>query len=130
MLKFADIIEAISGIRPEWADQNVSGAVVDSRQAVPGCLFVALPGEHHDGHDFVGEAFAGGAMIAIVDRNLGEDFSHIDLRRGATPPAQKPDFPLCLLVDNSLSGLQQTARFWRSRTCAIRSTSRPGSAST
>jgi UDP-N-acetylmuramoyl-tripeptide--D-alanyl-D-alanine ligase len=115
MLKSADVIEAISGIRPKWADQNVSGAVVDSRQAVPGCLFVALPGEHHDGHDFVAEAFTGGAEIAIIDRDLGQNFSQIDLRRGAAPPAEKPDFPLCLLVDDSLSGLQQAARFWRSK---------------
>jgi UDP-N-acetylmuramoyl-tripeptide--D-alanyl-D-alanine ligase len=54
-------------------------------------------------------------MIAIVDRNLGEKFrTSIALARKA-PPTQNPDFPLCLLVDNSLSGLQQTARFWRSQ---------------
>ena len=31
-------------------------AVIDSRQAGPGDLFVALPGERHDGHDFAAEA--------------------------------------------------------------------------
>jgi UDP-N-acetylmuramoyl-tripeptide--D-alanyl-D-alanine ligase len=39
---------------------------VDSREVVPGSLFVALPGERVDGADFVAEAFRKGAIAAIV----------------------------------------------------------------
>jgi len=44
----------------------VRGAAVDSRQAGRGDLFVALPGEQVDGHDFVGDALAHGASAAMV----------------------------------------------------------------
>ncbi len=39
----------------------------DSRNISPGALFVALRGEHHDGHAFVGAALRGGAAYALVD---------------------------------------------------------------
>jgi UDP-N-acetylmuramoyl-tripeptide--D-alanyl-D-alanine ligase len=40
----------------------------DSRRIKPGDLFVALRGPHFDGHDFVEQALAQGAIGAIVDR--------------------------------------------------------------
>ncbi len=42
--------------------------IIDSRQVSPGCLFVALPGERVDGHDFVGAAAAAGAAAVLVGR--------------------------------------------------------------
>ena len=44
--------------------------VVDSRQAVPGGLFVALPGTRADGHDHAGEAVAAGAVAVLAAREL------------------------------------------------------------
>jgi UDP-N-acetylmuramoyl-tripeptide--D-alanyl-D-alanine ligase len=44
----------------------VFNAVADSRDVKPGDLFVALPGEHTDGHRFVAAAFRQGAHAAIV----------------------------------------------------------------
>lgn len=44
--------------------------VIDSRAATPGCLFVALPGEHADGHDFAAAAVAAGAAAVLVGREL------------------------------------------------------------
>jgi UDP-N-acetylmuramoyl-tripeptide--D-alanyl-D-alanine ligase len=47
----------------------VDGAVViDSRDAGPGGLFVALPGERVDGHDFVGTATAAGVTVSFTTR--------------------------------------------------------------
>jgi UDP-N-acetylmuramoyl-tripeptide--D-alanyl-D-alanine ligase len=46
----------------------VSSLVVDSRTASPGAMFVALPGERADGHLFVADALAGGAVAAMVRR--------------------------------------------------------------
>ncbi len=45
-------------------------AVLDSRQVVRGGLFVALRGDHADGHDHVGGAAARGAAAALVARDL------------------------------------------------------------
>lgn len=45
--------------------------VIDSRATTPGCLFVALPGELTDGHDFAAGAAAAGAAAVLVTRELG-----------------------------------------------------------
>jgi UDP-N-acetylmuramoyl-tripeptide--D-alanyl-D-alanine ligase len=51
---------------------TVSGPVViDSRKAGPGGLFVALPGEHADGHDYAGAAAAAGAVAVLASRPVG-----------------------------------------------------------
>jgi len=48
---------------------TVTGSVVvDSRLVEPGSLFVALPGEHHDGHEFLADAFNAGAALALVTK--------------------------------------------------------------
>jgi UDP-N-acetylmuramoyl-tripeptide--D-alanyl-D-alanine ligase len=44
----------------------IGPVVTDSREVLPGCVFVALPGERADGADFVEEAFGKGALAAIV----------------------------------------------------------------
>ena len=52
-------------------DRVVTGLVVDSRLAVDGSLFLALPGEHVDGHDFVAAAVERGAAAALVAHPVG-----------------------------------------------------------
>jgi len=47
---------------------RASGVSIDSRSLVPGDLFVALAGPNHDGHDFIGKAFAAGAAAALSHR--------------------------------------------------------------
>jgi len=44
--------------------------VVDSRQVETGALFVALPGEHSDGHDHAPAAVAAGAALVLAAREL------------------------------------------------------------
>lgn len=51
-------------------DEKISGVSTDSRKVCQGDLFVALKGEHFDGHDFVPEAFQKGAIAALVNRQL------------------------------------------------------------
>jgi UDP-N-acetylmuramoyl-L-alanyl-D-glutamate--2,6-diaminopimelate ligase len=48
----------------------VRGITDDSRSVRPGWLFVAVPGFHVDGHDFVVRAAAAGASAAIVEREI------------------------------------------------------------
>lgn len=45
--------------------------VIDSRQAGPGSLFAALPGENVDGHDFAAAAIARGAVAVLASRPVG-----------------------------------------------------------
>lgn len=48
----------------------VAGLAADSRFVRPGSLFVAVPGDHVDGHDFAGRAVAAGALALIVERPI------------------------------------------------------------
>ena len=52
------------------ADARVCAVTNDSRKACSGSLFVALPGEHADGHDYVPDAFRRGATAALVRQDL------------------------------------------------------------
>ncbi|HEU4355271.1 MAG TPA: UDP-N-acetylmuramoyl-tripeptide--D-alanyl-D-alanine ligase [Actinomycetota bacterium] len=61
-------VATVVGGRAVGADVTVTSAASDSRAARPGSLFVALPGERVDGHDFVAAAAARGATAALVSR--------------------------------------------------------------
>jgi UDP-N-acetylmuramoyl-tripeptide--D-alanyl-D-alanine ligase len=114
MLTLADVIEALTNTRPAMADTVITEAAIDSRQVIPGSLFVAIPGERVDGHDFVADAFQRGASFALIQREIGGAYPTVDLRRVPPPESfDSLDSPLCLLVENSLAALQTVARFWR-----------------
>jgi UDP-N-acetylmuramoyl-tripeptide--D-alanyl-D-alanine ligase len=140
MLTTADILEAIIGIRLEQMGENpstadgadarlqallhrpITGGLVDSRQAYVGVLFVALPGENVDGHDFVGDAFECGARLALIQHEVPGIQPVIDLREPVTPETLRnmlaglaPEAPFCILVKDSLAALQKAAGFWRSK---------------
>jgi UDP-N-acetylmuramoyl-tripeptide--D-alanyl-D-alanine ligase len=56
----------LAGADPETV---VTGPVLmDSRSVVPGTLFVAVPGERVDGHDFAAEAVRSGAVAVLAQR--------------------------------------------------------------
>jgi UDP-N-acetylmuramoyl-tripeptide--D-alanyl-D-alanine ligase len=67
-LTAADLAAATSGRLVARSGRPVLGAAVDSREVVPGNLFVALAGERVDGHDFVGAAIRAGAAAVLVAR--------------------------------------------------------------
>jgi UDP-N-acetylmuramoyl-tripeptide--D-alanyl-D-alanine ligase len=114
MLTLADILEALTGKRIESTSLYISEATIDSRQAIPAALFVALPGENTDGHDYIEQAFKRGAHLALVQKDLSAQFPTIDLRMGDLLEDETiPDGPFCLLVEDSLKALQTIAGFWR-----------------
>lgn len=114
MLFLADVFEALTGFRPDWASQVLKETCIDSRNVTHDTLFVALPGERVDGHDFIADAFSRGAKLAIVQRDLSSIFPVIDLtsikEQASLLPQQEP---YCLLVEDSLQALQQIARLYR-----------------
>lgn len=72
-----------------------SKVFTDSRQSVPGGLFFALRGDQFDGNQYAATALAQGASFAVVD-----------------DPAVVRD-ERYLLVENTLTSLQDLARFHR-----------------
>src|SRR5579884_614034 len=72
----------------------------DSRSVRPGDLFVALKGESQDGHAFVPQAFAGGALAAVVDRAHRDELAALGR-------------PL-IVVRDTLAALHDLAAYWRS----------------
>ena len=114
MLTLADVIEALTNLRPAEAKVVITEAAVDSRQVIPGGLFVALPGERADGHDYVADAFQRGASFALIQHPVSDELPVINLRADEnTALPSTPDTPVCLMVENTLNALQQIARFWR-----------------
>lgn len=116
MILLADLIEALSGVRPPNAPLMISEAAVDSRQVIPAGLFVALPGERVDGHDYVEEAFRKGASVALVQKDLSIPYPTITLTPGQfSAQNTMPRAPFCIRVENTLTALQKIAQFWRSK---------------
>lgn len=79
--------------------------VIDSRKAVAGAVFVALPGERTDGHRFVGEVFSAGAAWAVVSRQWFAE-------KGAAFDGPGHRF---LVADDPVAAFQQLATAYRER---------------
>ncbi|HKD16634.1 MAG TPA: Mur ligase domain-containing protein, partial [Thermoanaerobaculia bacterium] len=62
-----DDVAAASAARAEGT-ASLSGVAVDSRQARPGDLFVAIPGARVDGHDYAADAVSRGARALLAER--------------------------------------------------------------
>lgn len=104
--------------------------IIDTRRIQrPGAVFFALKGERVDGHDFVGDAFARGAVAAVIERDVtGIDRREVaatvvDLTRcppvhitgqtsgKALPSDVRP--PVIVKVPDVLEAMQKAARWWR-----------------
>ena len=67
-LSFEEIVRAVDGSAVAGAAPCgiVEGVGTDSRAVKPGSLFVCIPGETFDGHDFAGKAAEAGAAALLV----------------------------------------------------------------
>lgn len=69
-MKLKQLMEALPGAQAEGPlDRQITGIAYDSRRVTPGMLFVAIPGLHTDGHEFVSNAVDRGALAVICERN-------------------------------------------------------------
>src|SRR5918997_3811385 len=89
---------ALLNARTAGGDVTFTRVSTDTRSLENGDLFVALRGERFDGHAFVAQAQAAGAVAAMVDESGG---------------AQWP-LP-ALIVDDTRLALGRLAAQWRSR---------------
>ncbi|MGC8880017.1 MAG: UDP-N-acetylmuramoyl-tripeptide--D-alanyl-D-alanine ligase [Anaerolineae bacterium] len=117
-LTLSEILLGLTGHTPggsKVASTSISQVVVDSRQALPGAMFVALPGKHTDGHDYVADAFQRGAIVALIHRPVQGDWVTIDATGPLPQDLGEIQMPLCIKVTNTLSALQQLATYWRGK---------------
>ncbi|MEZ5092367.1 UDP-N-acetylmuramoyl-tripeptide--D-alanyl-D-alanine ligase [Nocardioides sp.] len=71
-MTLAQIAEAVAGVVVGPPDLVVSGEpFLDSREPVPEGLFVAVAGEHVDGHDYAAAAVDRGAAAVLASRDVG-----------------------------------------------------------
>ena len=98
-LDVAFVARALEGrLRAPAPDSDIEfrRAVIDSREAGPADLFVALPGARVDGHDFASAAVQAGASGVLASRELPE----------------VTGIPV-FLVDDTLAALQELGAAWR-----------------
>ena len=68
-LTFAELVAPLNG-RLVGADCTFTGVSIDSRNIVQGQLFIALTGPNFDGHDYLSDVAAKGAVGALVEREV------------------------------------------------------------
>ncbi|RUP84760.1 MULTISPECIES: UDP-N-acetylmuramoyl-tripeptide--D-alanyl-D-alanine ligase [unclassified Kocuria] len=72
----AQVAEAVSGRLvgvPDPSAVTVTSVATDSREVVPGTLFVAKPGESTDGHRFLPQAAHAGAVLNLTEREVADE---------------------------------------------------------
>ncbi len=93
-ITLSELADAVGGrlVRAPRPDAPVGpDVVIDSRAARAGSLFVAIPGERVDGHDYLAAAAAGGAVAALTVREVDADLPQV-------------------VVDDTVAGLARLAR--------------------
>ncbi len=93
----AGIIKARSEAS-QYAIRDFNGVSIDSRTTRPGDCFFAIPGENFDGHDYVADAFAKGAVCAVVSKDI---------------PVSKPTDKSFLKVEDTIKALGDFAGEYR-----------------
>jgi UDP-N-acetylmuramoyl-tripeptide--D-alanyl-D-alanine ligase len=101
-------IARAAGARLLSAPSRVSGperAVIDSREAGPGALFVGLPGQRAHGGEFAAQALHAGAWGVLSDR------AHVEAADRAANGGT--GLGVALAADDPLRALQRLANAWR-----------------
>jgi UDP-N-acetylmuramoyl-tripeptide--D-alanyl-D-alanine ligase len=114
MLTLGTVLEALTGHPYDGVTQVITDAAIDSRLVIPGSLFVAIKGEHVDGHEFIEEAIQHGAVVVLIDREITVPVQIVDLRSSISDDElQSVEIPLALLVEDTVQALQTIAGHWR-----------------
>ena len=115
MFTLADVLEPLTGRQWPNATMVISDAVTDSRQAIPASLFIAIPGERTDGHDYIATAFKNGAVLALIQKDVDPTIPVIDFRSSISSEIALPAAPFAIRVEDTLISLQKIAGAWRSK---------------
>ena len=97
-----EVMAATGGRLDGEVTQTIGGVSIDSRSIDAGDIFVAIAGEHRDGHEFAAAALRKGAALAVVSR----------------PDPEMRDSGALLVVDEPLAALERLAAAARQRSGA------------
>lgn len=92
-------------VSPLDAHTLATGVAWDSRDVTPGDVYLALPGERVDGHDFITDVLQAGAVGVLVTQQLPQEVLTLAREMGAA----------VLLVPNTAHALVDMARYWRTQ---------------
>jgi UDP-N-acetylmuramoyl-tripeptide--D-alanyl-D-alanine ligase len=115
MFTLADVLEPLTGRRYDNAGMVLSDAVIDSRQAIHASMFIAIPGDRVDGHDYIDTAFKNGATLALVQKEIDPAIPVIDTRSPLPEKIDIPAAPFAIRVEDTQTSLQKIAGHWRSQ---------------
>jgi len=106
--RVAEIIEATGG-RLFCGDlgRMFTGVSIDSRRISADDLFIAIKGEVHDGHRFIGNVIEQGVNGCLIDQRKTDMLSKLELSDTGV---------VCITVDNTTKALGDMAAFNRRRT--------------
>ena len=82
-------VGAVETVNPEPV--TLTDVAYDARAVVPGALFVCVPGQRADGHDFAPDAVARGAAALLVERRLDLPVPQLLVRNARTAMAFAAD---------------------------------------
>ncbi len=99
MKRFTRLAELGECLQLPVEDRSISGHAIDSRQVKAGDVFFALKGEKFDGHDFLKEVAAKGAVAAVVEESYRGESAGLSL----------------LKVSDVTKALQELAKYLQAR---------------
>ena len=124
-LTLADLWLALRHALPDSSgaigETPIRSVVIDSRQASPDSLFVALRGEHADGHDYVRDAIANGAAAVIAEERAltsAAGAANFVLPNGeiiAATAVEPGSAAFVFVAADSLGALQSLASYWHAK---------------
>src|SRR5437667_1901833 len=69
-MQLKQLVNELSPLRVEGPlERDLAGISYDSRRVTPGMVFVAIPGQKTDGHQYVSTAIDRGATAIICEKN-------------------------------------------------------------
>ncbi|HFD11439.1 MAG TPA: UDP-N-acetylmuramoyl-tripeptide--D-alanyl-D-alanine ligase, partial [Crenotrichaceae bacterium] len=96
MMTLTELASAVNGTLSGKKDTRFTGVSIDGRSLKPGDLYVAIKGEHYDGHDFVNQASQAGAAGCLIEYPHHADIASVH-------------------VDQTRLALGSLAKYWRQR---------------
>lgn len=58
-------------------DTEISQICSDSREVLPGGMFICVTGTHRDGHDYISDAVSRSCAVVVLEREVADDVLHV-----------------------------------------------------
>jgi UDP-N-acetylmuramoyl-L-alanyl-D-glutamate--2,6-diaminopimelate ligase len=69
-MQLRELLKELVAVKIEGSlAREITGVAYDSRRVTPGMVFVAVPGQNVDGHQFINDAIDRGAAAVVCERN-------------------------------------------------------------